>query len=95
MLAACASPVRSGFTSGFADSGQNLAFALLLSLAVCVTHRRCPPPLPVGAGGTPRISSEESLLLIGFLRTLWRLSYQDRRDWLQVGLLEPLPVAYR
>src|SRR6266581_7703223 len=26
--------------------------------------------------------SEESLLLIGLLRTLWRLSYQDMHDWL-------------
>ena len=52
-------------------------------LAVRVAHRRCPPPLPAGPGGAPRTSSEASLLLIGLLRTLWRLSYQDMHDWLQ------------
>jgi hypothetical protein len=46
-------------------------------------HRRCSPPLPAGPGGAPRTYSEESLLLIALLRTLWRLSYQDMRDWLR------------
>ena len=55
----------------------------LCRLAVRVAHRRCPPPLPAGPGGAPRTYSEESLLLIGLLRTLWRLSYQDMRDWLK------------
>src|SRR5437763_16003119 len=55
----------------------------LCRLAVGLTHRRCPPPLPAGPGGTPLIYSEESLLLIGLLRTLWRLSYQDMHDWLK------------
>src|SRR2546423_903141 len=55
----------------------------LCRLAVGVTHRRCPPPLPAGPGGAPRTYSEESLLLISLLRTLWRLSYQDRGDWLK------------
>src|SRR5512136_1922165 len=55
----------------------------LCRLAVRVAHRRCPPPLPAGPGGAPRIYSEESLLLIALLRTLWRLSYQDMRDWLR------------
>lgn len=41
------------------------------------------PPLPAGPGGAPRTYSEESLLLISLLRTLWRLSYQDMRDWLK------------
>jgi len=55
----------------------------LCRLAVGVTHRRCPPPLPAGPGGAPRTYSEESLLLISLLRTLWRLSYQDMGDWLK------------
>jgi hypothetical protein len=53
-------------------------------LTLCrLAHRRCPPPLPAGPGGAPRTYSEESLLLIALLRTLWRLSYQDMRDWLR------------
>jgi len=56
-------------------------------LAVCgaavrLAHRRCPPPLPKGPGGAPRIYAEESLLLIALLRILWRLSSQDMHDWL-------------
>jgi hypothetical protein len=53
----------------------------LCRLAVRVAHQRCPPPLPAGPGGAPRTYSEASLLLIALLRTLWRLSYQDMRDW--------------
>ncbi len=52
----------------------------LCRLAVRLAHRRCPPPLPSGPGGVPRIYSEASLLLLALLRTLWRLSYQDMRD---------------
>ena len=55
----------------------------LCRLAVRLAHRRCPPPLPAGPGGAPRLYSEESLLLISLLRTLWRLSYADMRDWLK------------
>src|SRR5438270_11438747 len=55
----------------------------LCRLAVRLAHRRCPPPLPAGKGGSPRTYSEESLLLISLLRTLWRLSYQDMHDWLK------------
>ncbi len=55
----------------------------LCRLAVRLAHHRCPPPLPAGPGGAPRTYSEESLLLIALLRTLWRLSYQDMRDWLR------------
>lgn len=55
----------------------------LCRLAVRLAQRRCPPPLPKGPGGRPRIYSEESLLLIALLRTLWRLSYEDMRDWLR------------
>ena len=36
-----------------------------------------------GPGGAPRTYSEESLLLLALLRTLWRLSYQDMHDWLE------------
>ena len=55
----------------------------LRRLAVRLAHDRCPPPLPADAGGAPRTYSEESLLLISLLRTLWRLSYQDMHDWLK------------
>src|SRR2546429_1380552 len=55
----------------------------LCRLAVRLAHHRCPPPLPAGKGGSPRTYSEESLLLISLLRTLWRLSYQDMHDWLE------------
>lgn len=60
-----------------------LHLLLLCRLAVRLAHRRCPPPLPAGPGGAPRTYSEESLLLISLLRTLWRLSYQDMHDWLE------------
>jgi hypothetical protein len=62
---------------------STLHLLALCRLAVQVAHRRCPPPLPAGSGGAPRIYSEESLLLISLLRTLWRLSYQDMHDWLK------------
>src|SRR5213075_2674406 len=55
----------------------------LCRLAVRLAHRRCPPPLPTGPGGSPRTYSEESLLLMALLRTLWRLSSEDMRDWLR------------
>jgi len=55
----------------------------LCRLAVQLAHRRCPPPLPKGPGGKPRVYREESLLLIALLRTLWRRSYQDMHDWLR------------
>lgn len=54
----------------------------LCRLAVRQAHRRCPPPLPAGPGGRPRVYAEESLLLIALLRTLWRLSYREMHDWL-------------
>src|SRR5437588_5716754 len=62
---------------------STLHLLTLCRLAVRVAQRRCPPPLPAGPGGAPRAYSEESLLLIGLLRTLWRLSYQDMHDWLK------------
>src|SRR5437879_7587917 len=62
---------------------RRLHLLTLCHLAVQLAHRRCPPPLPAGPGGAPRTYREESLLLIALLRTLWRLSYQDIRDWLR------------
>jgi transposase len=62
---------------------STLHLLTLCRLAVRLAHHRCPPPLPGGPGGSPRTYSEESLLLIALLRTLWRLSYEDTRDWLR------------
>lgn len=59
-----------------------LQLLALCRLAVRFAHWRCPSPLPAGSGGRPRLYSEESLLLVALLRTLWRLSYQDVHDWL-------------
>lgn len=54
---------------------NTLHLLTLCRLAVRLAHKRCPPPLPAEKGGAPRTYSEESLLLIALLRTLWRLSY--------------------
>src|SRR2546430_7367196 len=62
---------------------NTLHLLTLCRLAVRLAHHRCPPPLPAGPGGAPRTYREESLLLIALLRTLWRLSYADMRDWLR------------
>ena len=62
---------------------NTLHLLMLCRLAVSMAHRRCPPPLPAGPGGSPRTYSDESLLLMSLLRTLWRLSYQDMHDWLK------------
>src|SRR5438309_8250179 len=76
---------------------RTLHLLALCRLAVRLAHRRCPPPLPAGPGGAPRIYDEESLLLIALLRTLWRLSYQDMHDWLlawpALALACGLPLA--
>ena len=76
---------------------STLHLLTLCRLAVRLAHRRCPPPLPAGPGGSPRTYSEESLLLIALLRTLWRLSYEDMRDWLRdwpaLALACGLPVG--
>jgi hypothetical protein len=76
---------------------HTLHLLTLCGLAVRLAHRRCPPPLPAGPGGAPRTYSEESLLLIALLRTLWRLSYEDMRDWLRswpaLALAGGLPVG--
>ena len=55
----------------------------LCRLAVQQAHRRGPPPLPAGPGGAPRRYTEEALLLIALLRTLWRLSPRAMADWLR------------
>src|SRR6059058_3725187 len=48
---------------------KTLHLLALCRLAVQVAHRRCPPPLPKGAGGRPRTYREESLVLIALLKT--------------------------
>src|SRR5438477_10682694 len=53
---------------------------LLCRLAVQLAHRRCPPPLPAGPGGSPRTYREDSLLPISLLRTLWTHSYPAMHD---------------
>src|SRR2546421_9012039 len=60
-----------------------LPLLALCRLAVRLADHRCPPPLPKGPGGAPRWYSEESLLLVALLKTLWRLSYQDMSEWLR------------
>jgi hypothetical protein len=62
---------------------RTLHLLVFCRLAGRLAHRRCPPPLPAGPGGAPRTYSEESLLLLALLRTLWRLSYQDLHDWFE------------
>src|SRR5271169_131156 len=59
-----------------------LQLLALCRLAVRLAQHYRPPALPKGPGGRPRRYSEESLLLIALLRTLWRLSYQDMHEWL-------------
>lgn len=54
----------------------------LCRLAVTLAQQHVPAALPKGPGGAPRVYAAESLLLIGLVRTLWRLSYQDMHDWL-------------
>jgi hypothetical protein len=59
-----------------------LQLLALCRVAVCLARQQCAPPLRAGAGGAPRLYTEESLLLLVLLRTLWRLSYPEARDWL-------------
>lgn len=67
----------------------------LCRLAVHLARRRCPPPLPKGPGGRPRTYTEESLLLIRLLGTLWRLPPSDMaarlRAWPALALARGLP----
>ena len=39
-----------------------LELLALCRLAVHLAHRQCPPPLPAGPGGAPRVYTEETLL---------------------------------
>lgn len=61
---------------------RRLHLLALCGLAVRLAQRQCPPPLPAGPGGAPRVYSEESLLLLALLPTLWRLPYQELHTWL-------------
>ena len=61
---------------------RRLQLLTLCELAVQLAQRQCPPPLPAGPGGAPRVYAEDSLLLLALLRTLWRLSYQELHDWI-------------
>jgi len=61
---------------------RRLHLLALCRVAVHLAQQRCPPPLPAGPGGAPRIYRDESLLLLALLRTLWRLSHQELHDWL-------------
>ncbi len=75
---------------------NTLHLLTLCRLAVCLAHRRCPPPLPAGKGGAPRTYSEESLLLIallthavatllpGYARLVMRLACLSPGLWLAI-----------
>ncbi|HEY4035561.1 MAG TPA: hypothetical protein VGL94_16510 [Ktedonobacteraceae bacterium] len=73
------SPTGIAFADHRTHAGDDLAFARPLPFG-CAPG---PSSVSSGKGGRPRTYSEESLLLIGLLRTLWRLSYADMRDWLK------------
>src|SRR5436305_14793344 len=60
-----------------------LHLLVLCRLAVRLAHRRCPPPLPSGPGGSLRTYLEASPLRMPLLRTLLRLSYHDMHGWLR------------
>src|SRR5207249_9343419 len=72
---------------------ETLHLLALCRLAVQLAHRRCPPPLPKGAGGRPRTYGEESLLLIALLKTLGDSPIRTCMTGSPVGLLWPWPVA--
>src|SRR5258708_12459179 len=76
---------------------RRLQLLALCELAVHLAQRQCPPPMPAGPGGAPRLYREESLLLLAVLRTLWRLSYQETHDWLcawpALALASGLPLG--
>src|SRR5258708_32611189 len=59
-----------------------LQLLVVCRVAVQLAHQQCPPPLPAGPGGAPRVYAAETLLLLALLRTRWRLSYQELHDWL-------------
>jgi transposase len=43
---------------------RRLHLLALCRVAVHLAHEQCPPPLPTGPGGAPRVCSEESLLFL-------------------------------
>jgi hypothetical protein len=53
---------------------SRLHLLALCRLAIRLAHQQCPPPLPAGPGGAPRVYSEESLVRLALLRTVWRSS---------------------
>src|ERR1700682_279068 len=55
---------------------NTLHLLTLCRLAVRLAHLRCPPPLPAGPGGAPRMYSEECLYSIRprIIRLAWPLS---------------------
>jgi hypothetical protein len=57
-----------------------LQLLALCRLAVRFARWRYPPCVYAGLGA--RVYREESQLLLGLLRVLWHLSYQDVHDWL-------------
>jgi hypothetical protein len=73
---------------------STLHLLMLCRLAVRLAHRRCPPPLPAGPGGAPRTYSDETLLLIALLRTLWRSPTKICTTGCKPGLLWRWLVAY-
>ena len=53
-----------------------LQLLALCRLAVQLAQQQYPPPLHACRGRAPGMYTEESLLLLLLLRTLWRLSYR-------------------
>src|SRR5258708_14977590 len=72
---------------------KTLHLLTLCRLAVRLAHHRCPPPLPAGPGGAPRMYSEESLLLIALLRSLLLPPHPPLRTSLPSSPPPPHPSA--
>lgn len=75
--------MRSGLHVDALSLVTRLHLLALCRIALRVSLCWCPPPLPAGPGGRPRVYHDASLLLIALLRILWRLSYDEVRDWLR------------
>src|SRR5262249_61075079 len=81
--AAILSPRPSHFAaSGRADPGDAPGTARLVPAGGPIG----PPAVSAAAArwswGAPRVYTEEALLLLALLRTLWRLSYRELHHWL-------------